>query len=105
LFVGVNAGIVFGPPSYLGIGYDCAGFQGFDDWSKGGVHALGLSENGWRGTKNGGATWEPLFGVPTQGNLHCTDWPAGGKGTNEQKCLHGNDLHDNFTYVYNEGEC
>ena len=28
---------------------------------------------------------------------------SGGKGTDQQKCLYGNTLHDGYTYVYNLG--
>lgn len=88
-------GISFGKPSIVGTDYDCTGFQGFDD-----NHALGHTEKGWRGTIDGGRTWETMF----TGTLRCAPgWPKGGTGTNEQKCLHGNSLHDGFTYVYNSG--
>ena len=88
-------GISFGTPSVVGTNYDCTGFQGFDD-----NHALGHTEKGWRGTVDGGRTWTTVF----TGTLRCAPgWPAGGTGTDEQKCLHGNSLHDGYTYVYNRG--
>lgn len=87
----------FGAPSTIGAGYNMVGFQSFGD----GI-ALGYDENGWVGTVDGGQTWSPEFqGEP--GTLRCTDWPPGGKGSDKDKCLHGNELQDNFTYVYNQG--
>jgi hypothetical protein len=90
--------MTFGKPVIAGQQFDCAGFQGFDD-----KHALGTDEHGFIGTTDGGSSWKQVFQTSIPGTLHCTDYPAGGTGSNEHKCLHGNELHDDFTYVYNQG--
>ena len=33
----------------------------------------------------------------------CTKYPKGGKGSNEQKCTHGNTLQNGYEYFYNSG--
>ena len=38
-----------------------------------------------------GRTWEKLF-TPIEGTLKCTPFPPGGRGSDDQKCMHGNTL-------------
>lgn len=94
----------FEKPVIVGEDYYVTGFQGFDD----GLHALGKTPVGWQGTSDGGKSWQNLFendldiGDALQANaLRCVPFPTGGHGSDEQKCLHGNDLHDGYNYVFN----
>lgn len=95
---GYAASITFGAPSIVGQAKYSTGFQGFGD----GLHALGKAQDGWHGTADGGKSWKTIF-QGTPGDLKCTDFPAGGTGSNEAKCKHGNTLQDGFQYVYNDG--
>ena len=90
------------------------GGQGVD-----GEHALMQAATGWTATRDGGESWSG-FAWSNQSTasssgsstadpdplLRCTgSWPPGfpGRGTDEQRCVFGNTLHDGYRYVYNAG--
>ena len=98
----------FSPPVRLSaVGTYMTGFQGVDN-----RHALGNAASGWTATHDGGASWSPVIWSNRSAlsavrssqdpSLKCTGWPPGGTGTNVQKCMHGNALHDGYLYVYNK---
>jgi len=86
----------FGRPATIGEDYYATGFEGFGD----GRHALGKAEGGWYGTSDGGASWSQIF---SHNDLKCTGYPNEYPPGNRTRCEAGNEKHDGYTYVYNEG--
>ena len=40
--------------------------------------------------------------APPPPSCTCTDFPSGGTGSDQQRCIHGNTLNDGYTYQWND---